>query len=177
MSFDNCSDCDDCGPGYEFCSRRSSFPGVLPFDPLSIENLILSVVDKFDFRVMMTNERTRDAILVTAGFALAGGLIGKMCGGRMGAAVGGAVGGACGIGVVAISMREVWKEIRPKFADVFDLVYDYLAGLGIKDYASAAMFLANTNPQTTVLAKMILESSSHILGKQLVSNLGSLTSA
>ncbi|XP_061725079.1 uncharacterized protein LOC133531018 [Cydia pomonella] len=177
MSFDsNYSDDDYCA-GYEFCSRRSSFPGVLPFDPLSLENLILSMVDKFDFRVLMNNERTRDAMLVTAGFALAGGLIGKMYGGRMGAAVGGAVGGACGIGVVAISMREVWKEVRPKFADVFDLVYDYLAGLGIKDYASAALFLANANPQTTVLAKMILESSSQILGKQLVSNLGSITSA
>ncbi|XP_063619152.1 uncharacterized protein LOC134791952 [Cydia splendana] len=172
MSFD--SDDDECA-GFEFCSRRNSFPGVLPFDPSSLENLILSIVDKFDFRVLMRNERTRDAALVTAGFALAGGLIGKMYGGRMGAAVGGAVGGACGIGVVAISMREAWKDFRPKLADVFDLVYDYLAGLGIKDYTSAALFLANTNPQTALLAKMILESSSKILGKQLVSNLASVT--
>lgn len=57
------------------------------------------IFDKFDFQLLM-EERTRSAMLVTAGFAIAGGLLGKHVGGKVGAAVGGAVGGACGITVV-----------------------------------------------------------------------------
>lgn len=82
-----------CGGGS--CGRG----GMLPFDPTSIENILLMIFEKFNFRVLM-EERARSAILVTAGFAIAGGLFGKHFGGKVGAAVGGAVGGACGIGVV-----------------------------------------------------------------------------
>lgn len=82
-----------CGSGT--CGIRT----MLPFDPSSIEKILLMIFEKFNFR-MLIEERTRGAILVTAGFAIAGGLFGKHVGGNVGAAVGGAVGGACGIGVV-----------------------------------------------------------------------------
>lgn len=72
---------------------------ILPFDASSIENILLMIFDKFNFRLLM-EERTRSAVLITAGLAIAGGLIGQHVGGKVAAAVGGAVGGACGIGVV-----------------------------------------------------------------------------
>lgn len=87
----------------QVCTRGGGCGGgsaALPFDPASIENVILSISDSFDFRVIMSDERTKGAFLVTTGLAIAGGLIGRHYGGRIGAAVGGAVGGACGLGIV-----------------------------------------------------------------------------
>lgn len=92
------SDCE-----YEVCGRRSnsrSNSAALPFDPSAIERVILAISDSFDFRVVMSDERVKGAMLVTTGLALAGGLIGNHYGGKIGAAVGGAIGGACGIGIV-----------------------------------------------------------------------------
>lgn len=80
-------------------SGGGGFSSVLPFNPSSIEEILLMIFDKFNFRVLM-EERTRGAVLITAGFAIAGGIFGKHVGGNVGAAVGGAVGGVCGIGVV-----------------------------------------------------------------------------
>lgn len=93
----NCANgnCGDGRQGGGSCGCRT----VLPFDPSSIENILLMIFEKFNFRVLM-EERACSAVLVTAGFAIAGGLFGKHLGGKVGAAVGGAVGGACGIGVV-----------------------------------------------------------------------------
>lgn len=94
-----------CGGGS--CGGGSGGLGtLLPFDPSSIEKILLMIFDKFNFR-MLIEERTRSAMLVTAGFAIAGGLLGKHVGGKVGAAVGGAVGGACGIGVVGKSCNIV----------------------------------------------------------------------
>lgn len=105
MDSDSDSDCE-----FEVCSRDGRCCGQsngsdaamakLPFDPTSLENLILAISDKFDFRVVLNDERTRGALLMTAGLTIAGGFIGRHYGGKMGAAVGGAIGGACGLGIV-----------------------------------------------------------------------------
>lgn len=87
-------ECDD-----DMCTRRAN-SCALPFDPSALENVILTISDSFDFRVVMSDERAKGAMAVTAGLALAGGLIGRHYGGKIGAAVGGAIGGACGIGIV-----------------------------------------------------------------------------
>lgn len=87
---------------YEQVCTRGGTCGtpVLPFDPSSIEKVILAISDSFDFRVVLSDERTKGALLVTTGFTIAGGLIGRHYGGKIGAAVGGAIGGACGLGIV-----------------------------------------------------------------------------
>ncbi|KAF9794956.1 hypothetical protein SFRURICE_005191 [Spodoptera frugiperda] len=159
---------------YEQVCTRGGGCGVasaaLPFDPASIENVILSISDSFDFRVIMSDERTKGAFLVTTGLAIAGGLIGRHYGGRIGAAVGGAVGGACGLGIVAVSMRSIWQDIKDKLSDLFEMVYDYLAGLGLDDYKRAAMFLTQQGDKTQ-LAMLILETASGILGKKILSSI------
>lgn len=97
---------DDSGSeyeNYEMCSRRVSLPGELPFDPASLEKMILKLCDAFDFRVVMNEERSKNAMLVTTGLTLAGTIIGKHYGGKLGAALGGAVGGVCGLGIVGKS--------------------------------------------------------------------------
>ncbi|KAJ8709426.1 hypothetical protein PYW07_009252 [Mythimna separata] len=161
--------------GYEeVCTRGARACGrsdvTLPFDPSSIENVILTISDMFDFRVIMSDERAKGALLVTTGLAIAGGLIGRHYGGKIGAAVGGAVGGACGLGIVAVSMRSIWEDIRNKLAELFDIVYDYLAGMGLEDYQRAAMFLTQPGDKTQ-LAMVILNTASTILGKKILSSL------
>lgn len=84
---------------YEVCPLRSN-SCALPFDPASLENIILTICDKFDFRVILSDDRAKGALLVTSGLTLAGGLIGRHYGGKIGAAVGGAIGGVCGLGIV-----------------------------------------------------------------------------
>lgn len=86
---------------YEFCCEREESNSLgLPFDPTSLENIILSLCDKFDFRVILNDNRVKSAVLVTTGLTFAGTLIGRHYGGKFGAAVGGAVGGVCGVGIV-----------------------------------------------------------------------------
>uniref|UniRef100_A0A2A4K3X1 Glycine zipper 2TM domain-containing protein n=1 Tax=Heliothis virescens TaxID=7102 RepID=A0A2A4K3X1_HELVI len=169
MDYDSDSGSDD---GYEAVCTRGGRCGnpALPFDPASIENVILTISDAFDFRVILSDERTKGALLVTTGLALAGGLIGRHYGGKIGAAVGGAVGGACGLGIVAVSMRSIWEDIREKLSELFDIVYDYLAGMGLDDYKRAAMFLTQPGDKTQ-LAMIILQTASGILGKKILSSI------
>lgn len=95
MSF---SDSESESDGYEVCHSRSN-SCALPFNPTLLENIILTISDNFDFRVIMSSERAKGALLVTTGLTLAGGLVGRHYGGKIGAAVGGAIGGACGLGI------------------------------------------------------------------------------
>ncbi|CAB3233034.1 unnamed protein product [Arctia plantaginis] len=118
----------------------------------------------------MNDSRTKGALLVTAGLTIAGGLIGRHYGGKVGAAVGGTVGGALGVGCVIISMRSIWNDIKEKLSELFEIVYDFLAGLGIDDYKNAAKFLTQ-NGFNAQLAMVILETASTILGKQILSSL------
>lgn len=166
------SDYDSGSDGYdEVCTRGGSCrSAALPFDPTAIENVILTISDSFDFRVIMSDERAKGALLVTTGLAIAGGLIGRHYGGKIGAAVGGAVGGACGLGIVAVSMRSIWEDIKNKLSELFDIVYDYLAGMGLDDYQRAAMFLTQPGDKTQ-LAMVILNTASSILGKKILSSL------
>ncbi|XP_034836123.1 uncharacterized protein [Maniola hyperantus] len=178
-SFSGSSSCDssdsDTENEFEICCRPggscSRGPSNLPFDPRSIENLILSISDQFNFRVLLNDSRTKKAVLVTAGLTLAGSLIGKHYGGKAGAAVGGAIGGVCGLGVVVVSMRDIWQDIKEKLWELFDIVYDYLAGLGIEDYKMAAKFLMQNSGHSSQLAMLILQVTSDILGKQILSSL------
>ncbi|XP_041982829.1 uncharacterized protein LOC121735896 [Aricia agestis] len=164
--------CDsDLCEGFEVCCRRGSVPSVLPFDINSLEGIILKLIDQFDFRVVLQDNKIKSAILVTSGLTLAGSLIGKHFGGKIGAAVGGAVGGICGIGLVVVSMRDIWKDIREKLGAVFDIVYDYLAGLGIDDYKMAAKFLMSNSADSSQLALVIMQVTSEILGKKVLSSL------
>ncbi|CAK1545377.1 unnamed protein product [Leptosia nina] len=158
------------------CSRGARSCGItgactLPFDPTSIENLILSVTDMFDFRVLMSDKKVQGAVLVTTGLSIAGALIGKHYGGKVGAAVGGAVGGACGLGVVAHTMREIWQDVKGKLAELFDIVYDYLAGLGFEDYRNAGKFIMQNSSNSAQLGMLILQFTSDALGKKIISNL------
>ncbi|CAH0731297.1 unnamed protein product, partial [Brenthis ino] len=155
---------------YDLCCRETGTCG-LPFDPTSLENVILSISDKFNFRIILNDSRAKNAILVTTGLTLAGTLIGKHYGGKIGAAVGGAVGGVCGLGIVAVSMRDIWQDIREKLSELFDIVYDYLAGLGINDYKNAAKFLMQDSGTSTQLAMVILQVTSDVLGKKILSSL------
>ncbi|CAH2095566.1 unnamed protein product [Euphydryas editha] len=156
---------------YDFCCKHESNSWGLPFDPTSLENIILSLSDKFDFRIILNNGRVKSAVLVTTGLTLAGTMIGKHYGGKFGAAVGGAVGGICGVGIIAVSMRDIWKDIKGKLSELFDIVYDYLAGLGIEDYKNAATFLMQHSGNSTQLAMIIIQVTSDILGKKVLSSL------
>ncbi|XP_046972298.1 uncharacterized protein LOC124539033 [Vanessa cardui] len=156
---------------YDLCSRSVSNSCGLPFDPTSLENIILTISDQFNFRILLNDGRAKSAFLVTTGLTLAGTLIGKHYGGKIGAAVGGAVGGVCGLGVVAVSMREIWKDIRDKLSELFDIVYDYLAGLGINDYKKAAKFIMQHSGSTSQLAMVVLQVTSDVLGKKVLSSL------
>ncbi|CAH4027367.1 uncharacterized protein LOC123710039 [Pieris brassicae] len=142
----------------------------LPFNPSMIEDLILSITDKFNFRVVMSDRRVKNAVLVTTGLSVAGALIGKYYGGKTGAVVGGAVGGVCGLGVVAVTMREIWQEIKGKLPELYEIVYDYLAGLGFDDYHRAIKFVLQHSGATTQLGMLILQITSDTLGKKILSS-------
>ncbi|XP_050679427.1 protein C19orf12 homolog [Leptidea sinapis] len=109
--------------------------------------------------------------LCCTSLSIAGALIGNRVGGKVGAAVGGAVGGACGLGVVAVTMREIWRDVREKLSELFDIVYDYLAGLGLEDYKRAAKFVMQNSTNSSQLAMLILQFATNILGKQILSSL------
>lgn len=68
-------------------------------------------------------------------------------------------------------MRDLWEEIKSKLAELFDIVYDYLAGMGLEDYSRAAMFLAQNSGNTTMLANVIMDTASGLLGKKILSSL------
>ncbi|OWR48764.1 uncharacterized protein LOC116778992 [Danaus plexippus] len=156
---------------YDLCCQRGSGTCALPFDPTSIENIILSISDQFNFRILLNDSRVKSAIAITTGLTLAGSLIGKHYGGKVGAAVGGAVGGVCGLGIIAVSMRDIWQDIKGKLSELFDIVYDYLAGLGINDYKMAAKFLMQNSWDSRQLAGIVLQVSSDVLGKKILSSL------
>lgn len=99
MDFSESDSGSECDSEYEMCPIRSN-SYALPFDPTSLENVILMISDTFDFRVVLSDGRAQAALLVTTGLTLAGGFIGRHYGGKVGAMVGGAVGGACGLGIV-----------------------------------------------------------------------------
>lgn len=67
-------------------------------------------------------------------------------------------------------MRSIWDDIKGKLSELFEIVYDFLAGLGIEDYKNAALFLTQ-NGFNAQLAMVILETSSTILGKKILSSL------
>ncbi|XP_075984917.1 uncharacterized protein LOC142982341 [Anticarsia gemmatalis] len=165
MSFDS-----DAGDYEHWSDRHASENVALPFDPANIENVILAISDRFDFRVVMNSGQAKQAAMITTGLTIAGGLLGRHFGGKVGAAVGGAIGGVCGVGIVIVSMRSIWEEVRGKLSELFDIVYDYLAGMGLDDYKKAAMFLAQ-NGSNTQLAMLVLETASGILGKKILSSL------
>lgn len=68
-------------------------------------------------------------------------------------------------------MRDVWKDIKGKLSELFDIVYDYLAGLGIEDYKNAATFLMQHSSNSKQLALIIIQVTSDILGKKVLSSL------
>ncbi|KPI97645.1 hypothetical protein RR46_07392 [Papilio xuthus] len=158
---------------YDLCTIERQNSCALPFDPTSLENIILKISDQFNFRVLWKSPRAKAALMVTAGLTVAGSLIGNHYGGKTGAAIGGVVGGACGVGLVIVAMRDVWYEIKSKLSDVFDMVYDYLAGLGFDDYKKAAMFLVQNGSCSKQLALLILQISSNALGQKILSSLTS----
>ncbi|XP_068619452.1 uncharacterized protein [Battus philenor] len=158
---------------YDLCRLDRPDLSSLPFDHSVIENIILQISDKFDFRVLWNNRRMRRAFLVTAGLSVAGSIIGSHYGGKQGAAIGGVVGGACGVGFVVVSMRDIWEDVKPKLSEVYDVVYDYLAGLGFEDYQRAAYFLFSNGDCSKQLALLILQISSDLLGQKILSSLTS----
>lgn len=68
-------------------------------------------------------------------------------------------------------MRDVWEDIKAKLAELFDIVYDYLAGMGIDDYKNAITFLNQHRGSNVQLALIIAETASSILGKKVLSSL------
>lgn len=67
-------------------------------------------------------------------------------------------------------MREIWHEIKGKLPELYEIVYDYLAGLGFDDYRKAIKFVLQSGP-TTELAMLILQMTSNALGKKILSSL------
>lgn len=68
-------------------------------------------------------------------------------------------------------MRDIWKEIKSKLAELFDVVYDYLAGLGLEDYKKATYFLIQNGSCAQQLGMLILQISTDVLGKKILSSL------
>lgn len=54
-------------------------------------------------------------------------------------------------------MRDIWLEIKPKLEELFELVYDYLAGMGIDDYRKAASLVTRSSGDTKQLAMIIMQ--------------------
>lgn len=73
--------------------------------------------------------------------------------------------------VSAVSMRDIWQDIKAQLHDLMEIVYDYLAGLGLEDYKRAAMFLTSNSSVSTQLAMLILETTSSVIGKKVLSSL------
>lgn len=92
----------------------------LPFDANSLENIILTVSDHFNFRVVLGNKETRRAICIGTGLTIAGTVIGRQLGGKVGAAVGGALGGACGVGLVGKLKKSVQTMFKPQGTQRWD---------------------------------------------------------
>lgn len=68
-------------------------------------------------------------------------------------------------------MRDIWEDVKTRLSELFDVVYDYLAGLGLDDYRKAATFLQNHSGDSEQLAMVIMEIASNILGKKILSSL------
>lgn len=73
--------------------------------------------------------------------------------------------------VAAVSMRDIWQDIKAKLDDLFDIVYDYLAGMGVEDYKRAALLLSGPSGVSTQLAMLVLETASSALGKKILSSI------
>ncbi|XP_049885738.1 uncharacterized protein LOC126380389 [Pectinophora gossypiella] len=146
------------------CSR-------LPFDPTELQDVILSISDRFDFRVIMSEGKAKNALIITTGLTIAGTVIGRRYGGNIGAALGGAMGGACGLGIAAVSMREVWDDVKSKLSELFEIAYDYLAGLGLRDYQAAAALVACGGGDSKHLALLLADMASKLLDKKVVSSI------
>lgn len=71
----------------------------------------------------------------------------------------------------AVSMREIWEDVKEKLWGLIEIVYDYLAGMGIEDYKNAALFVVSQSGSQNQLALLILETASSTLGKKIISNL------
>lgn len=70
-----------------------------------------------------------------------------------------------------LTMREAWNDIKDQLSELFSIVYDYLANLGVEDYTQAAVFLAQHSSDYKRLALIILQTVSSTLGKQVLSSL------
>ncbi|KAJ2954065.1 hypothetical protein O0L34_g2279 [Tuta absoluta] len=164
------------------CSAGSSGSGgssssgngsvALPFDPAAIQNVILGLADQFDIRVLFNDKRMNTAMLITSGLALAGSVIGKHYGGNVGAVVGGAVGGACGVGIAAVSLRDVWDDVKNRLWELYEIAYDYMAGMGLRDYQQAASLLINKSGggQGAQLAQILAQVASTLLKKKVTAS-------
>ncbi|GBP80128.1 hypothetical protein EVAR_55997_1 [Eumeta japonica] len=109
----------------------------LHFDVDSLENIILKIGDRYDIKVVMCDEEDSQmrTLLLTSGLALLGGFVGrKLQGGHAGAVVGGAVGAACGLCIAAVSMRNVWQDLKEDSGVLLKRVYKHLLKLNITDY-------------------------------------------
>lgn len=73
--------------------------------------------------------------------------------------------------VPAISMRDIWQEIKAKLSELFDIVYDYLAGMGINDYRKAFSFITQKNAMSKELAMVVVQFTASVLGKKVLSSL------
>lgn len=73
--------------------------------------------------------------------------------------------------VAAISMKDAWNEIKYQLSELVELAYDYIAGLDIKDYQTAATFLMSNGTVSSQLASMLISQASSSLGKNVISSI------
>lgn len=73
--------------------------------------------------------------------------------------------------VTAVSIREIWEDIKLKLSELFDIVYDYLAGMGLEDYKKIAIFLTQNSGASAQLGMIIMETVSSTLRKKILSSL------
>ncbi|KAI5640314.1 hypothetical protein NE865_07239 [Phthorimaea operculella] len=140
--------------------------------PYHHKNIILSLVDKFDIRVLLSDKRMSTAMMITSGLAMAGSVIGKHYGGNMGAVLGGAVGGACGVGIAAVSLRDVWDDVKNRLWELYEIAYDYIAGMGLRDYQQAASILMGKSAggQGAQLAQILAQVASTLLQNKVTAS-------
>ncbi|XP_011555255.2 uncharacterized protein LOC105386396 [Plutella xylostella] len=138
------------------------------FDGSPIEQLILSLGDIFNIRIVWDQQ----SALLTGALVLAGGVVGGLAGGRLGAAVGAGIGSVTGIGAAtALALREVWTDIKEKVKELFFIVFNYLRRLDPVDYVNAIQIVMSCTGTRTELVLTILDFIAHKLGKEVLSSL------
>lgn len=68
-------------------------------------------------------------------------------------------------------MKDAWNDIKYQLSELIELVYDFIAGLELKDYQTAASLLMSNGSVSGQLATMLISQASSSLGKNIISSI------